>query len=58
LLASAHRQPFLTIDPLNPLPVDRMALAPQQDVQAAVAEPATLLGEGPQDPDDLLFREP
>lgn len=23
-----------------------MALAPQQDVQAAIAEPATLLGEG------------
>ena len=36
--APAHRQPFLAIDPLNPLLVDRMALAPQQDVQAAVAE--------------------
>lgn len=35
--APAHRQSLLAIDPLNPLPVDRMALAPQQDVQAAIA---------------------
>src|SRR6185437_2546822 len=42
----AHRQPLLAVEPLHPLPVDRMALPPQQHVQAAVAEPPPLLGQG------------
>ena len=35
--APAHRQPLLAIKPLDPLLVDRMAFAPQQHMQAAIA---------------------
>nr|P17986.1 RecName: Full=Insertion element ISR1 uncharacterized 30.8 kDa protein A [Rhizobium sp.]CAA29833.1 unnamed protein product [Rhizobium sp.] len=41
--APAHRQLLVAIDPLDPFPVDRMALAPQQHVQATIAEPSTFL---------------
>jgi len=44
--APAHRQLLVAIDPLDPFPVDRMALAPQQHVQATIAEPSTFLGQG------------
>ena len=42
----AHRQPLLAVDPLDPLPVDGMALAPEQHVQPPVAEAPPLLGQG------------
>ncbi len=43
--AAAHRQPFLTVDPLDLLLVRHLALAPQQCVQAAIAEAPPLLDE-------------
>jgi hypothetical protein len=42
----AHCQPLLAVKPLHPLLVDRMAFAPQQHMQATVAEPPPLLGQG------------
>jgi hypothetical protein len=36
--ATAHRQPLLAVDPLHPLPIDRMALAAEQHMQPPVAE--------------------
>src|ERR1700722_6767290 len=44
--AAPHRQPLLTVDPLDALPVDRMALAPQQHMQPPIAEAPSLLGQG------------
>jgi hypothetical protein len=44
--APAHRQPRLAIEALDPLLVDGMAFTPQQHVQAAIAEPPALLGQG------------
>jgi len=41
-LAPRHLQSFLSVDPLHALAVDRFALATDQCVDAAVAEPATL----------------
>ena len=44
--AAAHRQPLFAVDPLNPLLVDRMTLAPQQHMQPSIAEPSSFLGQG------------
>src|SRR5690606_28008803 len=44
--APAHHQLLLAVDPLDPLLVDRMALAPEHHVQTSIAEPPTLLGQG------------
>ncbi len=46
--APAHRQPLLAINPLDPLLVHQPALAPQQHVQAPIAEPPPLLRQRPQ----------
>src|SRR5690606_18045096 len=43
--SSPDRQPFLTIEPLGLLAVDHNALPAQQDMQTAIAEPATLVGQ-------------
>ncbi len=40
-----HRQTFLPIEPLDLFPVDHHALPAQQDMQTAIAEPATLVGQ-------------
>jgi hypothetical protein len=44
--APAHGQPLLAVEALDPLLVDGMAFTPQQHVQATVAEPPSLLGQG------------
>jgi hypothetical protein len=41
--APAHCKPFLTVKPLRLLAVQRPALAAQQDMQAPIAEPPTLV---------------
>jgi hypothetical protein len=41
--SSSDRQLLLAVKPLGLLAVDHHALAPQQDVQPAIAEPAALL---------------
>ena len=46
--ALAHRQPFLAIEPVELLPVQHDAFAPQQKVQAPVAEPPSLRSQFPQ----------
>ena len=43
--SSPHRQPFLLVEPLGLLAVDHHALPAQQDMQTAIAEPATLVGQ-------------
>lgn len=43
-----NRQTFLTIQPLSLLAVDHHALRAQPDMQAAVAEPASLVGHSAQ----------
>lgn len=40
-----HRQTVLLVEPLGLLPVDHHALPAQQDMQTAIAEPATLVGQ-------------
>lgn len=42
-LPAAHRQPFLPIEPLRLFAVDGDAVPAEQDMQAAIAEPPTLL---------------
>jgi hypothetical protein len=44
-LPAPDRQPLLPVDPLRLLAVDRDAVPPQQDVQSAVAETASLAGQ-------------
>jgi len=39
-LASPHRQPFLTAEPLGLLAVDQYLVTAQQDMQPAVSEPS------------------
>ena len=41
----SNRQAFLLVEPLGLLPVDHDPLPTQQDVQTAIAEPATLIGQ-------------
>ena len=54
--APAHLQPFLAVESAQLLVVHDQALPGQQDVQAAVAEPAALRGELPQPyPDRLII---
>jgi len=36
---TAERQPFFRIEPVHPLVIDRLALAPEQDVQVLIARP-------------------
>src|SRR5690606_26055279 len=43
--SSPDSQSFLPIEPLGLLPVDHHALPAQQDMQTAIAEPATLVGQ-------------
>lgn len=40
---AAHRQPFLAIKPLRLLAVDGDAVPAKKNMQAAIAEPSTLL---------------
>ena len=47
-LALAHHQAFLVLKALAPLSVHPMALGAQEEMQAAIAEPA-LLGRAPSD---------
>lgn len=43
--SSSDPEPFLLVDTLGLLAVDHHALPAQQDVQTAIAEPATLVGQ-------------
>jgi hypothetical protein len=43
--AAAHHQPLFLVQPINPLAVDRVALAPQQHPKASIAEPPAFLGQ-------------
>src|SRR5690606_6367652 len=43
--APAHHQLLLAIDPLDPIPVDGVALTPKQRVQVSIAEPPPLLDQ-------------
>src|SRR5215470_16983223 len=43
--ASAHQQPLFFVQPVNPLAVDRVALAPQQPPKASIAKPPALLSQ-------------
>src|SRR3546814_10810606 len=43
--AAPDRQPFLLVEALGLLAVDHHALPAQQDMQTAIAEPATLVGQ-------------
>src|SRR5579883_3464587 len=43
--AAAHRQPFLTIEPVDPVAAGGLAFSAQQDEEAPVAEPPTGVGE-------------
>src|SRR5215813_2079982 len=40
--AAAHHQPFFFVQPVNPLAVDRVTLAPQQHPKAPIAKPPAL----------------
>jgi len=44
--APAHGQPFLTVEALDPLLIDSVAFPPQQHIEAPIAEPPPLLGQG------------
>ena len=46
-LSLAHRQPFLAVEPIDPVDPRRLAFAAQQNEQAPVAEPPALVGEIP-----------
>src|SRR5690606_41331344 len=46
--STPHRQAFLLVEPLGLLAVDHHPLPAQQDMQTAIAEPATLVGQLPQ----------
>ncbi len=41
----AHRQPFLAVEPIDPVDPRGLTLAAQQDEQASVTEPPTLVGQ-------------
>src|SRR5690606_13780928 len=43
--SSSDPEPFLLVDTLGLLAVDHHALPAKQDVQTAIAEPATLVGQ-------------
>src|SRR5215471_4535537 len=43
--ASPHHQPLFFVQPVNPLAVDRVTLAPQQHPKASMAKPPALLSQ-------------
>ena len=46
--ALAHRKPFLPIEPVDAVDPRPLALPPQQDEQATIAEPSALIGKAAQ----------
>jgi hypothetical protein len=44
-MASAHRQPFLAIEPVDPVDAGGLALLAQQDKQSPIAEPPARIGQ-------------
>src|SRR6185437_5995603 len=56
--ATADHEPFCLVQPVDPLAVHHVPLAPQQHIEAAVAEPPALVRQVPKSLAQSLVRRP